>query len=213
MNKIILRTLTAVAALYSSDTMAQTDDVRETSLLGFKIGANYSNVYDSEGEAFVASPKFGLATGVFAAIPFGPFLGFHPEILFSQKGFYATGRMLGSEYSLTRTTSFIDVPLFLAIKPSSSLTLLIGPQYSYLTKQKDVFANGPNSYLQEQEFKNEDIHRNLLCFAGGADINMNHTVLGLRAGWDIRKNNGDGSSTVPRYKNVWYQATIGYRIY
>jgi hypothetical protein len=33
----------------------------------------------------------------------------------------------------------------------------------------------------------------------------------LRGSWDLKNNNGDGTSTTPRYKNVWYQATVGYR--
>jgi len=49
-----------------------------------------------------------------------------------------------------------------------------------------------------------------MCLIGGADVNFKHFVLGVRAGCDIMNNNGDGSSTTPRYKNVWYQVTIGY---
>jgi hypothetical protein len=41
------------------------------------------------------------------------------------------------------------------------------------------------------------------------DFNLNQFVVSGRAGWDLQKNNGDGTSTNPRYKNVWYQATIG----
>jgi hypothetical protein len=38
-------------------------------------------------------------------------------------------------------------------------------------------------------------------------------VLSARSGWDVQRNNGDGTSSIPRYKNVWFQATIGYRFY
>ncbi len=108
---------------------------------GIKAGANYSNVYDSKGEKFDADGKLGFAGGVFLGIPLGALLGVQPEILFSQKGFKATGKVLGIDYSLTRTTSYIDVPLYLAIKPFPILTILIGPQYSYLLKQTDEFEN------------------------------------------------------------------------
>jgi hypothetical protein len=40
---------------------------------------------------------------------------------------------------------------------------------------------------------------------------LNSAVIGARVGWDLMQNNGDGSSSTIRYKNVWYQATIGFR--
>ena len=64
---------------------------------------------------------------------------------------------------------------------------------------------------QETEFENDNLRKNTLCFKGGVDINLKNIVLSARAGWDILKNNGSEASTTPRYKNVWYQATIGYR--
>ena len=182
-------------------------DTRDMLFFGLKIGANYSNVYDTKGDAFQASPKFGLATGGFVSIPIGRYFGIQPELLFSQKGFKATS----NTYDLTRTTSYLDVPIFFAFKPFQMLTLLAGPQYSYLMKQQDVFATGTTSIAQEQDFRNDNIRKNTLCFVTGADLNFQHIVLGARAGWDVQNNNGDGTSTDPRYKNVWYQATIGYR--
>lgn len=186
-------------------------DFREKLTFGFKGGLNYSNVYDSEGEAFRADAKLGLAGGAFVAIPIGMNFGVQPEVLISQKGFKGTGRILGGGYSFTRTTTYLDVPLLFSIKPVEFITLQVGPQYSYLIKQNDVFANASTSIEQEQEFVNDNIRKNTLCFIAGADINLRHFVLGGRAGWDILNNNGDGTSTTPRYKNVWYQATIGYR--
>lgn len=188
-------------------------DFREKFTFGLKAGLNYSNVYDSQGEDFSADPKFGLAAGIFIAIPIGKYLGIHPEALISQKGFRATGRILGNTYKFTRTTTYLDVPLFFALKPSEFITILAGPQYSYLLKQSDVFANASTSIEQETEFVNDNIRKNTLGLAVGVDINLKHIVLGARAGWDVMNNNGDGTSTTPRYKNAWYQATIGYRFY
>jgi len=36
-------------------------------------------------------------------------------------------------------------------------------------------------------------------------------VLSGRVAWDLYDNNGDGTSTTPRYKNVVGQITLGYR--
>ena len=204
----------AFVTISVTNSNAQTikaNDNRGVVSFGFKAGTNYSNVYDEQGNDFVADGKFGLAAGGFVTIPFGKIIGIQPEILFSQKGFKSSGTYLGSTYSMTRTTDFIDVPLLLAVKPVEQVTLLFGPQFSYLLKQKDEFTGGTISSTQQQEFDNNDITKNILALTGGADFNVDSFVLGMRAGWDIKTNEGDGNSSTPRYKNMWYQATVGYR--
>jgi hypothetical protein len=206
-------TLLVLTVFAVSNLVAQTiaTDNREKLFLGLKVGTNYSNVYDSQGENFVADAKFGLAAGGFVTIPLGNLFGIQPEVLFSQKGYKSTGTFLGSSYSMTRTTDYLDVPLFVALKPIDAVTFLFGPQFSYLLKQSDDFTGGTITSNQEQTFTNDNIRKNTFGFVGGADINADHLVIGLRAGWDVKDNNGDGTSTTPRYKNMWYQATVGYR--
>lgn len=191
----------------------KTIDTRGNFNMGLKAGANYSNVYDEQGEDFSADSKFGFAGGVFLQIPIGKVVGFHPEILFSQKGFRAEGSLLGSNYGLTRTTNFIDIPLMLAIKPTSGLTIVAGPQFSYLMRRKDEFRSSLGTVEQITEFENENIRKNLLGFVAGLDVNLNSVVIGARVGWDLSQNNGDGTSQTPRYKNTWVQATLGYRFF
>lgn len=215
-----MKKITVIAVLFLSlasigiaqESSNETDN-REKFQVGLKIGLNYSNVYDEEGEEFDADAKFGLAAGVLVAIPIGKYLGIQPEVLISQKGFRASGVMFGNNYYFTRTTTYIDIPLQLALKPSEFITLLAGPQFSYLVNQRDVFSNTSTSYIQEQEFKQDNVRKNVLGIAGGVDINLRHIVLGARVGWDIQNNHGDGTSTTPRYKNVWFQGTIGYKFY
>lgn len=91
------------------------------------------------------------------------------------------------------------------------LTLLVGPQYSYLIKQKDVFTNPITDVDVTQDFEVDDIRKNTLCMVGGIDINLSSIVIGARVGMDLYNNNGDGTSTTPRYKNAWAQATVGFR--
>lgn len=186
-------------------------DTRDKIQVGLKVGANLSNIYDSEDEDFTADPKLGLAGGVFASIPIGTFIGVQPEILFSQKGYKGSGSILGSEYSYSRTSNFIDVPLLVAIKPISALTILAGPQFSFLMKETYKFDNEFINISDEQDFENDNIRKNTLCVVGGADINLSQLVISGRVGWDLQNNKGDGTSTTPRYKNLWYQATVGYR--
>lgn len=214
MNKLILIAAAMVSiTLNSYGQDNNVTDFRNKVTFGLKAGLNYSNVYDSQGEEFQADSKFGLAAGVALAIPIGKYLGIQPEVLLSQKGFKGTGRILGSNYKFTRTTDYLDVPVLFLFKPSEFISIVAGPQYSFLVRQTDVFANATTSIEQEKEFENDNIRKNTFCFTGGIDINLKHIVLGVRAGWDIQNNNGDGTSSTPRYKNVWYQGTIGYRFY
>ncbi|MFN3969131.1 porin family protein [Flavobacterium sp.] len=207
---IAMITLSTTDAFAQAGEKTRTDNRSQISL-GIKGGVNLSNVYDSEGENFVADSKLGFAIGGFLSLPLGRYFGIQPEVLFSQKGFKSTGTFLGSSYEMTRTSNFIDVPIYVSFKPVENISILFGPQFSYLMKQTDKFEGGTISATQENEFSNANIEKNIYGLAGGVDFNIDQIVYGLRAGWDVKNNNGDGTSDTPRYKNMWYQATIGYR--
>ena len=212
-NKILtLAFLVAASFGFAQDSDNETDN-REKFQFGLKAGLNYSNVYDEKGDEFNADAKFGLAAGLQVNIPFGKYLGIQPGVLVSQKGFKASGMILGGKYNFTRTTTYIDAPLLFAFKPSEFFTLVAGPQYSYLINQRDVFANATTSIAQEQEFVNDNIRKNIFGIVGGIDINLKHITLGGRVNWDVQNNNGDGTSNTPRYKNVWFQGTVEYNFY
>lgn len=208
MKKVIFMVVALTYMANNMSAQSSSDQIH----IGLKAGINYSNVYDAQGQQYTADGKIGLAGGAFLSIPIGTFLGIQPELLFSQKGFKATGSVLGSDISLTRTTSYIDLPIFFAVKPNEMVTILIGPQYSYLLSQKDVFANPITNVVVNQDFATDNIRKNTLCLVGGFDVNLDRLVLGARVGLDLFNNNGDGTSTTPRYKNVWAQATVGIRL-
>ena len=201
--------MSIVAVTNAQETQAKSDSSNKFTI-GAKLGANYSNVYDTEGEDFVADAKLGFVAGGFITIPLGKLFAIQPEVLFSQKGFKGSGTLLGSSYNFTRTTNYLDVPLFLVVRPSEYFSIMAGPQFSYLMSEKNEF-NGVINQLQEDEFNNDNIRKNTLCFIGGVDVNFDKLVIGARAGWDFKTNNGDGTSDTPRYKNMWYQLTLGYK--
>jgi hypothetical protein len=214
MNTIKTITVASIMLFTVNNVQGQglTDERRDKLEFGVKAGANISNVWDARNDEFTADSKAGLAAGVFLGIPIGQILGVQPEILFSQKGFQASGSILSMPYSFKRTTSFIDIPLQLQIKPTSFLTLLMGPQFSYLIKQTDEYTFNDNSTELEQEFENDNIRKNILGFVAGADAIYKNFVLSGRVGWDFQNNNGDGTSLTPRYKNQWLQFTVGFKI-
>jgi hypothetical protein len=196
----------------SRSVQAQMDDNRDVLSFGLKAGLNMSNVWDTKGQDFVADPKYGLAGGAYVSLPIGKYLGIQPELMISQKGFQGSGSLLGFSYSNTRTTTFIDVPLLVQFKPIQYFTLLAGPQFSYLLKEKNVYTFGSNSVQQEEAFNNEDPRNNIMGFVVGADVNINMLVISARAAWDFQTNNKNSVSTTPRYKNQLVQLTVGFRI-
>jgi hypothetical protein len=208
MNKLIIFLILGV---FLETNLSSQSDGRTKFQFGIKAGANYANVYDGVGQDFRADSKFGFVGGVFISIPIVSAFGFQPEILYSQKGFKGEGTLLGSNYKLTRTVDYIDIPLFLAIKPISGLTILAGPQVSYLRRRKDVFENATQNFEQIELFKNENLRKNIYGVSFGINLNLDKLVLGVRTAWDLTENNGDGTSETPRYKNTWLQGTLGYR--
>src|ERR1700758_3149989 len=140
MKKSIIIITTLFTSIVNISKAQEVVDQRTQLMFGAKAGANISNVYNASGENFVADPKMGFAGGAFLSVPIGKYLGFQPELLYSQKGYKSTGTLFGSTYSDTRTTSFLDIPLQLQFKPIRFITFLGGVQYSYLLHQKDVYA-------------------------------------------------------------------------
>jgi len=203
--------LCACATLFGMNVNAQ-DNSRSKLQLGIKGGLNYSNVWDEQGQDFEADPRIGFAGGAFLSIPIGTYLGIQPEVLYSEKGFQAYGRAFGTDYSYVRTTRYIDVPVLIQLKPNEHITFLGGPQYSYLTSQTDVRQYGAFTNVEEQEFNNTNLQKNTLGAVFGADVNLGNIVIAPRLGWDFQTNNGDGTSSSPRYRNQWYQLTIGFRL-
>lgn len=210
MKKIL--TLIMVVGFFTSYAIGQSADTRSNFNFGIKAGGNFSNVYDARGDDFRADGKLGFVGGLFFTVPLGDMFGIQPEILFSQKGFKATGSFLENNYGLTRTTNWIDIPLYLAVKPIPILTILAGPQFSYLLKRKNEFRSESGLTEIIEEFDTDNIRKNVMAVVAGVDVNINPLIIGVRAGWDLSTNNGDGTSQTPRYKNAWIQATLGYRL-
>ncbi len=197
-----------IALLAQDDT-----DPREKFTVGVKAGVNVSNVWDERGQDFKAKSKLGFAGGAFVSIPIGKYLGVQPEVLFSQKGLKATGTLFSAPYSYKKTSSYLDIPLQIQVKPVEFVTILAGPQFSFLMHEKVVYTfNDSTSLAQETEFKNDNVRKNILGFVTGLDINISHVVISGRMGWDFQTNHGDGTYSTPRYKNRWVQLTVGVKI-
>ncbi len=201
--------LLLLTMILSFASNAQTLDVR----LGLKTGMNYSNTFGTSGESFSTEPKFGFAIGTSLSFPINKTIGIQPEVLYSQKGFHGTGIIFGEPYSVTRTTGHFDFPLQIIIKPFKFLSLLAGPQYSFLSSTKDDFHGSQLTTEQKQQITINNHRKNMVSLVLGTDIKVNHFLLSGRLGWDMGENSTTSSATSFRYKNKWTQITIGYMFY
>ncbi|HLW30282.1 MAG TPA: porin family protein [Brumimicrobium sp.] len=209
MKKVLLFT----ALIFSTAFLSNAQDNRDEFKFGVKAGATLSNVWDTKGEDFNADPRVGYTAGLNLEIPLGQIFGIHPEVLITQKGFKGSGSLLGSNYSYKRTTTYLEIPLLLALKPNQVISIVAGPQFAYLLMERNQFESSLGSFAQEEEFKQDNIRKNMLGFVGGFDLNFDHISVGARVGTDFQSNRGDGTSDTPRYKNVWGQLTLGYRFF
>lgn len=196
-----------------STTETVVKDSRNRLQIGIKGGINYSGVYDTKGNNFSSSGKFGGVGGGFLSIPIGTFLGIQPEVLYSQKGFSESGTTdEGNQYSVDVRRDFIDVPLLVQFKPVPDLYILGGPEYCFLLDRSYTFTNGVTSTTTQQQFNNDNLSKNIFGLIFGIDINIGLVTIGGRVAWDLQDNNGNGTSTFPRYRNAWGQATLGLRL-
>jgi hypothetical protein len=235
---IMLFTSVIGVAQYQTNTIFS--DERNTLQFGIKVGINNSNVYDARGEDFVANPIIGPVFGGFLSVPLCTVLGIQPEILYSSKGYAGSGAVGPQEsssvistttvkgssgiavtgagggipdyYSFINQLNYIDIPIMLQLKILPGIYLLGGLEYSYLLSRTYTFTNGVTTETTQQQFQNDNIRRNVFGVIAGIDLNLNRKfTLGGRVAWDEADNNGDGTSTMPQYRNYWGQATLGYR--
>ncbi|HET6226874.1 MAG TPA: porin family protein [Bacteroidia bacterium] len=210
MKKISL--IFAGALLVASTYINAQDDSREKIHFGAKAGLNVSSIYDTKGNDNSPEAIAGFVGGGFIAIPVGKYLGIQPEVLFAQKGFAATSYQETGTVSYTRRTDHLEIPVLLQIKPVSFLSLVVGPQFSYMTAREESFSSPTTTLIQKQEIENDNIRKNTLGITTGLDFYiLRHLIISGRVGWDLQDNNGDGTSSFPRYRNVWMQGTVGLR--
>ena len=107
MKKILLTFVAIIFAINIINAQNNNSDLRDNLQFGLKAGTNFSNVYDSKNQEFNADFKIGFNAGAFLLIPIGKLIGIQPEILFSQKGYKASGSFLSLGYEFTHTANYI----------------------------------------------------------------------------------------------------------
>jgi hypothetical protein len=161
MKKIIITTLSFTFFLTQSFGQIK---------FGIKGGLNLANVKNIG----LASNKvrFGFNGGVLTEILIGKKFIIQPELLYSVKGF----KFPATEFNSTGTLSFnyISAPILGGYQASEKLTILAGPELSFLTNAKSRFDN-----------TDHDVSKNFRKFDVAIDLGIKYNISNV-FGIDLR---------------------------
>lgn len=196
----------AIALLSAGIAHAQSTD--KPIALGVKAGVNFSNIIKDDGNNnFNTDYLTGYHAGITLDIKLLDNLAFTPEALYSTKG-YKSSSTFGD---FTQTTHFIDIPILASIKLGGGLNLVAGPQVSFLMSTTNTFDSGFGT--AEQKIVEDDSDRFRKSLVGGLigfryDFS-NKVGLNGRYVLDFQKNNENGTTQTPEFKNQVFQLGLG----
>ena len=194
----------------SSAAFSQNSDRDLLPRIGLKGGLSIATIIKSDNPDVSSQALFGFNGGAVLQLPIGRYIAIQPEVLFSQKGYHATGSNITGDYDYRRYLNFLDIPLLLRINLAKEFGLVVGPQYSYLLSTHTSFKSGGASYQEDVNNDNSNITKNIFGGVIGADINLNRNLFIYgRYTIDFKNNNGDGTSSTPSYKNQVFQFGVG----
>lgn len=176
--------------------------------LGAKAGVNISNIIKDNGNNnFKTDYLVGYHAGITLDIKLLENLAFTPEALYSTKGYKSTSTF--GEY--TQTTHFIDIPILASIRLAEGLNVVAGPQVSFLLSTNNKFETGFGTVEQKNVEDNSDRFKKSL-FGGviGFRYDFSNKVgINGRYALDFQKNNENGTSQTPEFKNQVFQVGLG----
>lgn len=203
-----MKKLFIIAVVLFSTGLAKAQSTDKPIALGVKAGLNFSNIIKDDGNNnFKTDYLTGYHAGITLDIKLLDNLAFTPEALYSTKG-YKSNTTFGD---FTQTTHFIDIPILATIKLGGGLNLVAGPQVSFLMSTTNTFETGFGT--AEQEIIEDDSDRFKKSLVGGLigfryDFS-NRVGLHGRYGLDFQKNNENGTSQTPEFKNQVFQVGVG----
>ncbi|MEO7309163.1 MAG: porin family protein [Chitinophagaceae bacterium] len=179
---------------------------------GVRGGVNLANIIKTDNSNYATEIKPGFNAAAFVDIPVVHGLTFQPELQFSQKGYKNSGSYLGNNYSYTTTTNFVEVPLLAKFSPSPGFGIVVGPQFSFLTSTVYKFKDNNSAYQKVIDNKNNNLRNNIVGGVIGLEAGLDKLIFSARYSLDFQKNNGDGTSNTPKYRNQVVGLSVGVRL-
>ena len=205
---LIIAIVVFTAGAVNAQSSSNPDGVK----FGIKAGANFSNIIKTDDSNFNTEFKPGFNAGLTMEIPVVNRLAFAPELMFSQKGYKQTGSFLdvATEYSVT--TNFIEIPILAKINATDKFSFVIGPQVSFLSSTTVKFTSGDQSTQNRVKETNDNLKKRLVGGVAGFGYDFTKALsLNGRYALDLQKNNENGTSGTPVYKNQVFQLGLGFK--
>jgi len=203
----------AIALFTAGAVNAQSTSNPDGVKFGIKAGANLSNIIKTGDDNFKTEFKPGFNAGLFMELPIVSRLAFAPELMYSQKGYKnSSTNILGTPREYSVTTNFIELPILAKIKASDAFSVVVGPQVSFLTSTTEKFKQGDQTTQNTIREDNDNLKKSLVggVVGFGYDLSTNMSLNG-RYALDFQKNNENGTSETPVYKNQVFQLGLGFK--
>ncbi|MEO6498589.1 MAG: porin family protein, partial [Mucilaginibacter sp.] len=139
-------------------------------------------------------------------VPISYPLSFAPEILYSQKGYSAST----IDGNFRQRNNFIDVPLLAKVRLAPAVSIVAGPQISFLVSSKNSYRNGFITVTDDRY----DYAGNKTLLGGviGLSVDLSRSIeLHGRYTIDIQDSNSDAYSVIPDYRNQVWQIGLGFK--
>jgi hypothetical protein len=203
--------LGAFILLVAVGANAQSNEVKNQLSFGVKGGASFSNIIKTDDSDFKTDYLTGFNAGIFVSIPIIDRLSFQPELMFSQKGYKSDRTGILSNGTLTQTTSWIEVPILAKIEVVKGFNLYAGPQVSFLSKTTNkyegTFGTAEQTTIEDDA---DQFKKSILGGVLGAGFDITQKVsLNGRYALDFQKNNENGTTSTPEFKNQVWQVGLG----
>jgi hypothetical protein len=175
--------------------------------LGVTAGAN---LYKITGRSFDQKTQTGFSAGAYGEYSFNRLLGVQGELIWSQLRGKTDGdfNQIYGQYGAVSNAdvylNYISLPLMVAFKPTPELSILIGPQYSYLINQTSGLLQG-GGYQNKDAFKKGEAS---LVFGG--QLNLGKIKIDARYTAGLTNLNGINSSD--EWKFHGFHFSLGYQL-
>ena len=164
---------------------------------GVKGGYNLATFSgtDSHGIEY----KSGFTAGLYANLGVANNFSVQPEVLFSQKGASIDNFEGLSDTRFKTTLSYIDVPVLLRYNTGKTegkgFFLELGPQASFLVRNRDFTQTGNTSTQQNDNTNSADMNKTVLAYVGGIGYQITSGLsLGFRYTGDFTQVYKQGAS-------------------
>lgn len=165
-----------------------------------------ANMYKTTGRSFDEKFKPSFSAGVYGEYTINRLMAIQPELLWNQmrtrtdqdfSQIYPGVGVADADVYL----NYISLPVLFAFKPAPELSILLGPQYSYLVNQTSGLLIGNND---KDAFKKSDV-----SIVFGGQLNLGKVKVGIRYAVGVTEINSLQSDP---WKYHGFHFYLGYRL-